>query len=256
MIATISAKMCGKLRMKESVKEIIGLIERYQRIKTPDREKYDHGVHVALLALGDIQDPSAIPFIMSLCDQVRGYEVMALNKFGVTAVSYIIDVLKKSEDKAMLKVAGRVLDSLNDPAAVPVLWKEFTENPVRDAVIRALLRIDPAKMLPRLIAYWTAEPDSALENELVEHILLYKVFDRKYVRFLAAVLKTGKSYDSRQRSAVILGAIGGAEAENALNEALCDEDQLVRMKAAYALKKLTRSTRTAKMIIRSRNCFE
>jgi HEAT repeat protein len=71
---------------------------------------------------------------------------------------------------------------------------------------------------------------------MLYHLDHYRIKNPRYGPFAEKILRTSPKNDFRKKAASILGWIGGKKAKKALNDALNDEDPLVRAFAARSLK--------------------
>jgi HEAT repeat protein len=194
----------------------------------------------AVFALGEIQDESKIPFLVSLFHKMRGYEVMALIKYGEKAVPAMFREIATTDQDYVREQAERVLLSIRDQKAIPLFEKEMEkhDSPSRNVSIRALLNIDAERTLPRLLQLWERENDSVIASLVLDHLDHFQITDSRYAMFAVKILRTSPKNDLRKNAASILGRIGGESAKKALKDGLKDNDPLVRAFAARSLKYL------------------
>ncbi len=249
MVVAVAAGMCGKLKINNCVPGLIGIIKRYGRIDGFADTSAERATVTAVLALGEIGDPEAIPVLLDNLGNMSGYEIKALVKFGNKAVPQLFDKIINGKDAKIRRAAAEAVVSITDPAAVSFFKKELLNknSKVRKYAIIGLLNIEPEKNLSELLIMWKKNGDSMIEQQILYHINAFRLKDKKLCPFLIKVLKTNKQAIMRQKSVVALGRIGGDDAIAALKTALRDKEKLVRLYAAQALQMLTGKNYDANM---------
>lgn len=240
IVNAVSAGMCGKLKIRSASADLVKLAVRLGPISGVVASDRDRASIAAVFALGDIRDESNIPFLVSLFGKMRGYEVMALIKYGRRVVPVMLDVIVTTKQDFVREQAERVLLSIRDPGAIP-LFEEEAANPhsqSRGISMRVLLNIDPDRTLPRILQLWESEDDPVITSILLNHLDHYQITDIRYGEFAEKILRTSSQSDFRVKASSILGRIGGEKAKKALKDALKDENPLVRAFSARSLKRL------------------
>ncbi len=240
IVNAVSASMCGKLKISEASDELESLVKRLGPIKGVVESDLERASIAAVFAIGEIRDESNIPFLITLFDKMRGYEVMALIKYGKKVVPVMLDLVTNTKQDFTREQAERVLLSIRDPKAISLFEAEMAnpDSPSRDISMRVLLNIDPSRTLPRILKLWETEDDPVITSILLNHLDHYQITDIRYGAFSEKILRSSQKIDFRKKASFILGRIGGEKAKQALKDALKDEDPLVRAFAARSLKRL------------------
>ena len=240
LVNAVSAGMCGKLRIREAADDLVKLVKRLGPVAGVVKSDQERASIAAVLALGEIGDESTIPFLVGLFQKMRGYEVMALIKYGKKVVPAMFEVIASTDKDFVRQQAERVLLSLRDPGAIPLFEKEVEnpDSPFRSISMRVLLNTDPNRTLPRFLQSWLEKGNSDIISLVLGHIDFYQMTDSRYGPFVVKILSTATDDEFRRMAASILGRIGGNEAKEALKEALKDKDPLVRAFAARSLQSL------------------
>ena len=240
IVNAVSAGMCGKLKIKEASAKLEKLIIRLGPISVVVESDRERASIAAVFALGEIRDESNIPFLISLFDKMRGYEVMALIKYGKKVVPVMLDLVTATKQDFVREQAERVLLSIRDKQAIPLFEKEMAnpDSPSRGISMRVLLNIDPEHTLLRILKLWETEGDPVITSILLNHLDHYQISDIRYGDFAEKILRASPKSDFRAKASSILGRIGGEKAKKALKDTLKDEDPLVRAFSARSLKRL------------------
>jgi HEAT repeat protein len=235
IVNAISASMCGKLRIRNASDDLVRLIKRIGPVDGVVESDRERAAIAAVLALGEIQDESKIPFLIGLSQKMRGYEVIALIKYGKKVVPSMLRKIASTNQDFVRQQAERVLLSVQDLEAIPLFKKEMEDSnsPSRSICIRVLLNIDAKRTLPRLLQLWEKEDNPIMASLMLDHLDHYQIADSRYGLFAEKILRSSANNNFRKKAAAILGRIGGENARIALQKALKDEDPLVRAFAAY-----------------------
>jgi HEAT repeat protein len=165
----------------------------------------------AAIALGDIKDPTALPYLCNaLCDvsiSVKRAAVTALGEIGdAGAVRSLVDILKeKEQDSRLRQNAAIALGMIGNPNAVPSLLANLNDPKwyVRQDIVNALARI---------------------KDESAVHALLGAQSDNHELVRIAIVRALGQFQDAVATTGII--------------KFLADENKWVRKTAAEELGKL------------------
>lgn len=237
IINAISASMCGKLRIRKASDGLVMLIKRMGPVEGVVENDRERAAIAAVLALGEIKDESKIPFLIGLSSKMRGYEVIALIKYGKKAVPGMLRKITSTDQEYIRQQAERVLLSIQDLEAIPLLKEEMEDpnSPSRSICIRVLLNIDAERTLSRLLQLWEKENDPIIASLMLDHLDHYQITDSRYGPFAERILRNSVNNNLRKKASAILGRIGGESARKTLQKALKDEDPLVRAFAARSL---------------------
>ncbi len=242
MVQAVAAGMCGKLKLVEAEEGLIQLIRQSPPIvEFPDTDQ-ERAAVTAVLALGELGQDSSLDILLSLLGTMKGYDVQALRKFGVKPLAALLAKLNDPNAASNAKMAAvQVIMALEDKAALPLLEQEAAkpESKARSYAITTILKLDPEKNLPRLIAEWERKPDFVLENRLLYYINSWRLGDGRLASFLIKVLQTSTSPSSRRLAAVSLARIKSEASLAALKQAAKDEDKTVRLYANQALEMMS-----------------
>jgi HEAT repeat protein len=242
MVQAVAAGMCGKLKLVEAEGGLIRLIRQSPPIVGfPDTDQ-ERAVVTAVLALGELRQDSSLDFLLSLLGTMKGYEVQALRKFGVKPLAALLAKLNHPEASSNAKAAAvQVIMALEDEAALPLLEQEVAklDSKARPYVITTVLKLDPEKSLPSLIAKWESKPDFVLETRLLYYINSWRLGDARLAPFLIKVLQSSVHPSSRRLAVASLARIKSEASLAALRQAAEDEDKGVRLYAKQALEMMS-----------------
>jgi len=162
--------------------------------------------YVAAWALGEIDDPRGIPFLLTALDdgddEVQRFAVRALIKLNRQAVEPLLAYLSTASDRGTA-AAVRALGDIGDVRALPALL-ERADGAARQDVLHAL---------------------GKLKDPRAEAVLIEGLHDA--------------DWRSRMNAAMALGALGGPAAAAALEPTVEDEVMVVREWAARSLEMIS-----------------
>ena len=196
----------------------------------------DVGVRrTAIIALGEIGDPRAIPELVRELDSYALPYVAeeALAKFGPDSIPAIIQLLNQKAELDGHAHAISVLGMVGDAQIVPTLITYLLQHPRRDArsaAAGALAAIRDPEAIPALI--YAVTHDVEFVRMMAGPCLAQ--FGKEAVPALVETLETTSPFGNPYVMEA-LGKIGDPQAVPALEKKLLHSNQYVRMWAARAL---------------------
>jgi HEAT repeat protein len=190
---------------------------------------------MAAVALGDIADPAAVPALLETLNDVDAYvrsrAALALAAIGEPAETALITSLSTGNERvrwgatlALGRIGGEVatsalIDALHDP-----------DEDIRRQTANALEDMGEAA-IPTLIAMLRIS-DPSIRDEIIGALTQ---IGKPATPSLVAALRTSKDPCIRAGAALALGGISDPVTADALNEALGDGEEGVRLAAGEAL---------------------
>ncbi|CAM2152795.1 PBS lyase [Pararobbsia alpina] len=205
---------------------------------------------VAVLAIADLEDPSAIPVICAVLGRdpdavVRAEAARVLGSWEVEPAVHALAQALTDRDEAVRHAAADALAQCKDARLGPALvtWLDRPEPFVRAVIFRALRELRyPAVFDAALAAF---DDDDA--NVRVEAVaLLGWLRDGRAIAALAHALQVDREAAVRRAASAALGmaSIADVLATRALLAALADEDWLVRESTAATLGRIAAASAT------------
>lgn len=201
----------------------------------------------AVVALGDLAQPDALQFVRGPAMSDPAPEVVAAahearDKLLLVAPAYYVEAARECRPLEKCLESVNALSGLKDPRAVEglrQLYRLEARAEMQQAILWALGDIDDAEAL----AFVRQQLDS--QQFLARSAAIYVVTHRKdagAVEQLGRVLKDDFSIQNRIAAARALGAIGGAPAIAALEAALPEENEDLKVEIQTALKAVNRKS--------------
>ncbi len=190
---------------------------------------------MAAVALGDIADPAAVPALLeALNDEdayVRSRVALALAAIGKPAETVLITGLSTGNKRVRWGAAlalGRIGGEVATSALIDALCAP--DEDMRRQTASALEDMGEAA-IPTLIAMLrVSDPD--IRREVIATLIQ---IGKPATPSLAVALRTSRDPRIRAGAALALGGINDPAAVDALNEALSDDEEGVRLAAGEAL---------------------
>jgi HEAT repeat protein len=225
-LAKKAALALGYMQSPEAIPNLV------QALADPERQLYWQ----AAMALGCIGTNDAIGWLVKMLDhksiQIQAAVAKALARGGLTAVSPLVDILKRGEDIVRIQ-AAHSLGQINSPLAVPILINALSD-PTRSVRLEsawALGQIRSPLACSALAARLT-DVDLSVQSQAAQSL---KSIGSPCIPALSEMLKSSSS-DTRSIAARTLGQMGSEKAIPLLIQVLKhDRYPHVRCNAAAAL---------------------
>jgi len=237
-----SIYMLGELKYKESVPDLIEMVELYDK-QTKQNKPADAMLGLqAAMTLAEIGDERAIPVLISKLGKMDYMEAQIIAQFGAKALPQLIEFLKISKDEDANREAYNAIGLMKDKNAIPALW-DLAKADIKyssSTYIHSLLNVTDKTTTPTYdevvgFVYQHAEENLSLKGEAIE--IAKKKAD---IEYLNSIVKNKKNYPPFRK--ITIGYLGELKAESAiptLVEALKDDNREIRQCAAKALENIT-----------------